>query len=1460
MTRSYLFSLLFFAALAIAPGCKPAPEEPGAEAEPDAATQPQEADAGSVEVAQKAPVESPPKDPREDPKAQPVAKKSQPVEPGKVAQLQPSEPLKAAAAPAASPRLTSPEKIADLPNKLIDYANAFPLYRSAIQLDKPLYQPGETIWYRLWDIDARRAVNSGRAAMVKLLNPGGAEQASYLLYPDDGALTNAFDLPPGAAGGSWAIEAEIAGQKIRREFQVASYETPRIKKRLDFRRKAYGPGDTVEVDLALKRNTGAPLSDLPIAADLRLDGQALPVAQVSTNASGEAVLRFDLPAVIERGDGMLTVRVDDSGLTESITRRVPIVLNKVSLNFYPEGGDLVAGLPSRVYFEARTPLDKAADIKGQVLDNAEQVVAEFDSYAFGLGRFDFTPEADKNYRVRITKPAGVEQSFTLPEIKASGCVLRTYDDLDGELETVRAGVYCSKKSQVHVVATARELPFDQASVEAGPTEPGVVYLTAQDPKLAKNAGVVRLTLFNDDLEPLAERLFFRQRRGGLQVSVEPEREALTPRDQVKLVVKTLDGEGNPVAADLALAVVDDTVINLADDREGHHLLSALLLEPELEGKIDEPKFFFDLSEEKAPLALELLVGARGYRRFEWRPVLDRQAGQQLAFDWALPLLPPDTALGLRGQGKGGGGADLGVKFAAKKKDDAKMLELAPVGAAPEGVEALPEEEGRLEAMVENKPMPIENMPVVVAANADDEVAAAVPMEMEMELAEAKEEIRQRRSPVTVAPQRVFPVPSPERQSEIRSDFRQTVFWEPRVHTNDEGVAELSFPLSDAVTSFSVQVEGIAGSGLMGRSQHMLKSELPLSVDLKLPVEVSTGDKVKLPMTLINNRDAEFTLTTEAKFGPLLEAGAAQAMLASLPLEARSRQTLYLPVEVKEGRGLNKMALATSAGELSDQLVRELRVVPRGFPFRSFQSGAIQGEPLSFEVDMGSGKGLYAGLVLTPSTASSLQATMEAMLREPSGCFEQTSSSTYPNLMVLDYLQRTGQGAPELRQAAYGYIERGYQRLAGYESEGGGFEWFGGTPAHEALTAYGILEFTEMKRVYQGVDDAMLERTIKWLRSRKNGQGGFHQDQKHLDSFGGAPAAVADAYISYSLAEAGALRADEDKDLLASQSKLAASSKDPYLIALAALTLLRQEATRGEGAAAAARLAQMQGSDGSWAGAQTSITSSRGNNLLIESTALAALVLQRADAQAYSGQLAAAEKWLVGQATGLGGWGATQATILTLKALLEIWGDSAAEPGTLEVLVDDKVVATLAWEANQLEPLAAEDLGQHFSAGKHTLTLRQTEGSQRLPFFFMSEYFAEKGEDSPSAPIAMATQLEKQALAMGESTRLTVDLENTSQEAQAMVLARVGIPGGMSAQSWQLDELVDKEAIAFYETRQREVILYFRGFEPGQKRSIPIELVADIPGEFKAPASQAYLYYDSTERRWVDGLEVAIATP
>ena len=1451
-----------------------------------------------------------------------------PVDSGPAGPKPPLPPVPAELAPTASPRLSGFSAADVVKTKVESFFQGKVGRRIHIQTDKPLYKPGETVWVRVWDVTTRAlsGQHQSQGMHVELLNPRGAQVAKRKVRENAGAGQTDFALDAGIVGGEYKLKVKtFDGVQEERPLIVSTYDPPKLKLKLEFVRKAYGPGDEVSATIAVKRNTGEPLRNHGLTATVMLDGQALPQVQLRTDEEGEGLVRFVLPSEISLGDGLLTVMADDSGITESIAKRVPIVVKKLQLALYPEGGDLVYGLPGRVYFEAKNPLGKPADISGRILDENDQTMASFESVRDGLGRVDFTPQPGHRYTVSVDQPVGIVDRFVLPTPQEQGCVVRSIDDLDGQLTATRVSVRCTERRKVVVAATMRETLLDVAAVEAD-REPAVVYLEPRgqgSEAMGRTQGAVRVTVFDESYLPLAERLVYRQRRSRLQVQVVPQKKSFVPREKVTLDVTTRDTLGNPVPADLALAIVDDTVLSFADDKTGN-MLSRLYLEPELTGKVEEPNFYFDLSEKKSAMALDLLMGTRGYRRFEWRPVL----GGLLAQNKVKANEGNAQAVASFGDLRKGSRTLPALPPADKAKDEQKLVlaktekaEAKPATVAASVTKAAPKPDAaRLGAglgMVAAAPRmagageAIATPPAAKAAHArradrnmaeEDAVAPmagvaqAAPMAMKAEMERVAAEpampkkkmagpmgrmakdddmllggddfaggqafgkrpardvvFRPKPRPVEPwAPVRVFPVPSYQPDyTGPRTDFRETVFWSPAVQTGQDGKAQVSFFLSDAVTSFRVQTEAIGG-GAAGRDETVVKSSLPFSMAVKLPVEVSEGDRIALPLILSNERDRSVQVNLSAQFGNLLKLDRpverSQGSLAPM-----ARDALFYPLTVTGKKGKTEVRFVADASGLRDEFVREISVAPRGFPQTVSKSGRLK-DAATHELELA---GLMDGtadanLKVYVSQVSTLIAGLDGMLSEPGGCFEQASSTNYPNVMILRYLKTAQIAAPRVTARANSLLGSGYKLLTGYETPTKGYEWFGSTPGHEALTAYGLVEFSDMKQVFPEVSGAMIKRTADWLHGRRDGKGGFSRDPKSLDSFGSASKAVTDAYITYSVSEAKQGGFERELD---SQEQVARETQDSYVLALSVNTLFNS-GRRDAGFAAAKRLAAQQDPSGVWKGASHSITRSGGRDLQVETTSLALLGLLKSGQ--FDDNIEKGMEWLMHQRGGYGAFGGTQATVLALKAITAYSSSRARAmtPGTVTLLVNGKEAGQLSYQPGDREPLTFTGITKHLVAGKNRIELRHT-GQTPLPYSLGVTYRSEQPATSAETKVSLATALQRTQVKLGESVRLDVTLTNKTDQGLPMTLARIEIPGGLQFQTWQLKELREKGLIGFYETRPREVNLYLRQMQPKQEVKLPLDLIATVPGEYTAQASTAYLYYTSEHKAWVSGTKIAI---
>ena len=1331
--------------------------------------------------------------------------------------------------------------------------------RFYVHVDKPIYQPGETVWLRIWELTSASLTmdQSGHGIRVELISPKGASVIQKRVQVTGGIATNDLSLPATVQGGEYIIRAmSDLGGTVERTIVVSQYQPPRIKKKLEFLRKAYGPGDKVAAALALHRATGEPLAGQAATAIVTIDEREVARMPLRVSATGTGVVKFDLPASIARGDGLLTVLVADGGVTESIQKRIPIVMREMQVELFPEGGDLIVGLPGRVYFMAKNLLGKPADIEGRVVDDTGAQVARFGSLHNGLGRFELTPVAERAYFVEITKPVGIKQRIPLPSAQKTGCSLMAVDDPDNRRDDVRVAVWCTQPQTVIATAVLRERRMGQVSLEGNPESPTVVSL----PVPVGSQGAVRVTVLDEALQPMAERLIYRGRGQNLKVAITGHRSSYAPRDQVELSIVTKDLAGKPVAADLALAVVDDTVLGFADDKKAH-MLARLYLESEMPGQeIEEPKFYFS-KDAKAAHALDLVLGTQGWRRFEWQQVLAPVTVVARSLDTSTEDPVP---LAVEAEELEGGDRRprMPRKPQAKKPRDKKPQIAKPpakevekkimVAKMGKRRPAKDRAKGELKAQVRGKargPRVRDRMvraageirPMMEKRNADGDWA------------DGDDELQANRW--SWAPVRVFPAPNYQaRYDGPRVDFRETIFWQPSVQTDQSGQAKVTFYLSDAVTSFRATAEGISTGGLPGRGDALITSKLPVSLAVKMPLEVSRRDRVKLPVTLSNETERKYEVAIATQFGAAFKVSG--GIPAKISLAPGERKSFFAQLEViGDGKdpAAGKAVVSIETANLRDEVARDIRVVPLGFPQDISIAGNLDGTQ-SHELNLaGALPGtIEASLNLYPSPLATMVKGTEALIREPTGCFEQASSANYPNIMILAYLEENDSADPAVVERAMGMLDRGYKKLTGYESPKRGYEWFGGNPGHEALTAYGLMEFADMTKVYGDVDAGMVKRTAGWLKSRRDGKGGYQRNKRALDSFGRASPEVTNGYISYALSEAGQTDMAQE---LAYQQTMAKQTKDPYLMALAANVLVNLKP--GSAGSALDRLQGMQKPDGSFAGADHSITRSGGQALIVETTALAIMALTKAE-RAHSEPVRKAVGWLNQNRSGYGGFGSTQSTILALRALTSYASATRAtqDGGVVSVLVNGKQAGQVRFEKGHKGALVVDDIASLLNQGGNRIELR-LDSKIALPYSLAVSYRSAKPASSKQTQVAVTTRLSQTKVPMGEGVRMKVKVENLTDKGLPMTLARIGIPGGLTFQNWQLDELKDKGLIGFYETREREVVLYFRAMAPKAVKNIDLDLLARVPGQYVAPASRAYLYYTDEFKHWVAPVRVTV---
>jgi hypothetical protein len=1381
-------------------------------------------------------------------------------------------------------------------------------YLTFVSTDKPIYRAGEKVYVRgvLLNAAGHKPLpdNQSASATIEIKGPKGDTIAGGSSSAQNSVWGFAWEVPEGQAGGQYTIHTTYPWDghpPADRKFEIRAYRAPRLKSQITFLRDGYGPGEKVSATLDVKRAEGGVPEGAKVSVMARVDGMEIKGESARVDAKGLCSVTFELPRHIPRGEGTLALVVEDGGVVETASKTIPILLQTVDLQMFPEGGDLIAGYSNRVYVQAVQPNGKPADLVGKLMSKQSGAVAEFRTEHEGRGRFEFTPAPNSDYFLTISQPAGIKTIYHLPKVKTEGALIHADKHVYEKGQPVTVHVGC-KGDGVKVTLAKREVEVAACKLDLSKSsgnKPGILHQVSFNVPTDVD-GVLAVTVWDKLGVPLAERLIFREPANPLKLSITPDKKTYTPGERTKLKVKATDAQGKPVAAVVGLTVTDDSVLEMVEKREQSPRLPVMLyLEPEVKDLADA-HVYLDQKNPKAQLATDLLLATQGWRRFALMDLAKfiEANGDRARRVVALKIMSVNEMQngavlvgGMRGgMGGGMGGAWPGGVAFPKGAVQAMALPAAmPAAAMPAAPQPVPQPQHMAAAKANFFAAPrqiqiIDEAPVihdfrekpvvgVFGAPVDFKKVATAPASIVADAALQRAIINQdkasRRGRLMMDEEGTLPLNNlimvrefahqvrKNRKPTDRVDFSETLYWNTGVKTDAKtGEATVAFGLNDSVTTFRVFADAFGGDGAVGAASAGVESIQPFYAEVKLPLEVTSGDKILLPISLINatrNKLADAGVNVNLK-GDFKLLG-----LLNNPAEvgAGDRVRCVQPINVGIGNGLKEFVLTARAGAYQDKVTRQLLVKPKGFPIETSFGGILEpGKPIIQTITIPSGVApgsLVSNTAIYPTPLANLTEALQRMIQDPCGCFEQTSSTSYPLTMAQQYfLSHTGVD-PKLVEMSRQKLDVGYKKLLSFWCPDKGYEWFGENPGHEALTAFGLLHFGDMSKVRE-VDQNMIASTRGWLLKQKDGQGGFSRKRRSLHSWI-EDKDCSNAYIVWALLESGQ-SADELKPELAALKTSAEASQNSYVVALAA-NAMYLSGDKAEAIKLMERLAAKQKADGSVDSIKATIVGSGGESLQVEGTSLATLAWLREPA--YAGRVEKSIKFLADSCKA-GRYGSTQATVLALRAIVTYDKQRARPkaPGKVRLYVDGQSIGDWAeFDKSTEGAIKLPDMSELLSPGQHKLELRM-EGGGPMPYSLAVKYNAVTPASDQECKLDLHVKMAQDKVVEGAATEVNVTVINKTKEAIPTPVAIIGLPGGLEPRHDQLKELVKKGKIDAYEVLGREVVLYWRSLPAEANIDVPLSLIAAVPGTYTGPASRTYLYYTDEHKKWVDGVQVEIA--
>ena len=676
----------------------------------------------------------------------------------------------------------------------------------------------------------------------------------------------------------------------------------------------------------------------------------------------------------------------------------------------------------------------------------------------------------------------------------------------------------------------------------------------------------------------------------------------------------------------------------------------------------------------------------------------------------------------------------------------------------------------------------------------------------------------------------------ESTEKVRSLFLESMCFVPELIAKN-GNAELNFNLSDNITTWTIQAVGNTKDGRIGYgSNNNIKVFQEFFADFELPANLVVGDKIKVPVTVYNytNQDLEVDIKVIANENFSISGSNNQ----KLKVMSNETSMIYIPIEIKK-TGEFKFRVESRSDSYEDIIEKTFEASFNGLKVEKVVTSGVLDQDINDDILLldkyieGSGK---IKVKIYPNTISQTVDGIENIFKMPTGCFEQVSSSLYPDIVALQYLYNSKIENKELEKKALEYISSGYQKLLKYEVgfRSGGFSLYGESPAETVLTAYGLMEFVDLSSVYN-IDSDLINRTKNFLYSKQKSDGLFEITGYHVGGAGSRENIALNAYITWALSEADPKDSRLTKSVEALKSRMS-NIDDNYTLGLIACALANVGDNTAKSVAEKIMNGLKEEENNSYV--TSSIRDYYGSCGRIQdnqATALLSMALSKLNIEQITN--AKLINYLISNKDNFGTWYSTQNTILCLKAINSFKLNQNFPEQTIKVSLNSETKEVEVTK-DQIDYI----LVTFDNVGKENKLTIDLESGEALYMVTEEHYIPYENVDASKNDIELSVKGELNTTVNGVIEPTIQVINNSSSEIyNGMVV--VNIPQGFVVLEESLQKLQSQGAIEKYEMNYRTINIYLRNFDARNIVTLPIGFRASYPVDVIGLSARAYDYYN-----------------
>jgi hypothetical protein len=506
----------------------------------------------------------------------------------------------------------SPQQI-KLAERLDSLADNAPPESAYIQTSKDIYETGEDLWFKVYLLNSHTFSPSELSKtlclqLVKEDTKKAVWQEKYEI--EDGFSNGRILLKEDMDEGNYLIEAFTANSFFADSSEFTAIRKVKVIKdithlrqiKAEFDKQYYSSTDSIKVKLlpVFQKDT----SKIDITATLKLCGDVQSVFQTTMKLNEEKELSFKPQSLGKGTQVVINSKYQDH--SEEVILPVQSRKNPIQFNVFPEGGTIISGIKSKVAFKAVNISGEPVNVNGALYKN-DSIELEFSSTHVGMGSFDFMPVKNANYYIRL-KESLSDSIYSFPEIEPEGMTIRLLSRDKNYLNFLISKNNESLSENMYLMVQIRGVIYGLTEAKLDKD------LKIKVPLTDMPQGIAEITLFNNKMMPVAERLVYvnPQKRIKIQ-TILPDSIFLT-RGKVNLKIITRDENNKPIKANLGLTVFDKIYENQSDSI---NILTQMYLSTQLKGRIYNPGYYFNVKNVNREIALDLLLLTQGWRKYIW---------------------------------------------------------------------------------------------------------------------------------------------------------------------------------------------------------------------------------------------------------------------------------------------------------------------------------------------------------------------------------------------------------------------------------------------------------------------------------------------------------------------------------------------------------------------------------------------------------------------------------------------------------------------------------------------------------------------------------------------------------------------------------------------------------------------------------------------------------------------------